>query len=160
MEHLEIHSFLKVIYTTYILIFSCINAQTVNCKEPINYVMMVMKNCFCGIVERRNTFSFISCWDHCPRPSSWVPNKPRAGFELAPSLSSVFIEWSCVAVITTTPRHPEMGKKLKITLYKSKLQNFKNSLKCQDNILIWSRNKERSNYSFLTNTKIMGKYIP
>ena len=28
-------------------------------------IMMMMMNCFCGMVDRRKTFSLISSWDHC-----------------------------------------------------------------------------------------------
>ena len=68
-------------------------------------MMMMMKNCFCGIVNRRKTFSLISSRDHCQRsPPSQISDTPRAGFEPALSLSSRLIEWSCAVVITTTPR--------------------------------------------------------
>ena len=50
-------------------------------------------------------FSLISGRDHCQRSSpSWIPNTPWAGFEPAQNLSSGLVEWSCVVVITTTPR--------------------------------------------------------
>ena len=54
-------------------------------------------NCFCGMVDRRKTFSLISSRDHCQRSSpSRIFDTPRAGFEPAHDLNSV--------VITTTPR--------------------------------------------------------
>ena len=33
-------------------------------------MMVKMMNCFCGMVDRRKAFSFISSRDHCPRSSS------------------------------------------------------------------------------------------
>ena len=38
-------------------------------------IMMMMINCFCGVVDRRNAFSLISSRDHCQRSSpSPIPN--------------------------------------------------------------------------------------
>ena len=71
----------------------------------ISLMMMMMMNCFCGMVHRGKVFSLISSRDHCHRSSpSRVSDMPRAGFELAQNQSSGFIEWSCAVVITTTPR--------------------------------------------------------
>ena len=68
-------------------------------------MMMMMMNCFCGMVDRRKTFSLISSWDHCQRSSpSRISDTPRAGFEAAQNLSSGLVERSCAVVITTTPR--------------------------------------------------------
>ena len=68
--------------------------------------MMMMMNCFCGMVDRRKPFSLISSQDHCQRSSpSRISDTPRAGFEPAQNLSSGLFEWSCAVVITTTPRH-------------------------------------------------------
>ena len=65
--------------------------------------MMMMMNCFCGMVDQRKASSFISRWYHCQRSSpSRISETPRAGFE--PAQSSGFVEWSCALVITTTPR--------------------------------------------------------
>ena len=65
-------------------------------------MMMMMMNCFCGVVDRRKAFSLISSWDHCPRSSpSRISDTPRAVFEPAQNLSSGFAEWSCAVVITT-----------------------------------------------------------
>ena len=64
-----------------------------------------LMNCFCGMVDRRKTFSLISSRDHCQRSSpSWISDTSRAGFEPAQSLSSGLVEWSCTVVITTTQR--------------------------------------------------------
>ena len=47
-------------------------------------MMMMMMNCFCGMVDRRNAFSFISICDHCQRSlPSGISNTPQAGFETA-----------------------------------------------------------------------------
>ena len=57
--------------------------------------MMMMMNCFCGMVDRKKVFSLISSRDHCQR---------QAGFERAQSLGSGIIEWNCAVVLTTTLR--------------------------------------------------------
>ena len=55
--------------------------------------------CFCGMVYT------ISCREHCQRPSpSRISDTPWAGFEHAQNLSLGLVEWSCVVVITITPR--------------------------------------------------------
>ena len=70
--------------------------------ECVNWWMM---NRFYGMVDRRKLFSLISSRDHCQRSSpSRISDTPRAGFEPAQNLSSGFVEWSCVVVITTAPR--------------------------------------------------------
>ena len=48
---------------------------------------------FCGMVDRRKTFSFISNWGYCQISSpSRISNALRAGFELVQNLSSGFAE--------------------------------------------------------------------
>ena len=43
---------------------------------------MMMMNCFCGMVDRREALTLISSWDHCQRSSpSGISDTPRAGFE-------------------------------------------------------------------------------
>ena len=55
--------------------------------------MMMMMNCFCGMVDRRKAFSLISSRDHCQRSSpSRISDTPEAGFEPAHIMSSGFIE--------------------------------------------------------------------
>ena len=77
--------------------------------QPFLMIMMII-NCFCGMVDRRKVFSLISSWDHCQRSSpSRISDTPRAGFEPAQNLSSGLVEWSCAVVITTTPRRQGMG---------------------------------------------------
>ena len=67
-------------------------------------MMMMMMNCFCGMVDWRKAFSLISSWDHCQRSSpSRISDMLQAGFEPVQNLSSGFLEWSCAVVITTTP---------------------------------------------------------
>ena len=72
--------------------------------ERFKEYMMMMMNCFCGMVDRQKTFSFIPSWDHCQRSSPWqISDMPGAGFELAQNLSSGLVEWSSAIEITTTP---------------------------------------------------------
>ena len=70
-------------------------------------MMIMMINCFCGMVDRRKAFSLISSWDHCQSSSpSRISDTTRAGFEPAQNLSSGLVGWSCTVVITSTPwRH-------------------------------------------------------
>ena len=61
-------------------------------NEPLK--MMMMMNCFCGMVDRRKVFSLISRRDHSQRSSpSRISNTPRAGFKPAQNLSSVLVSW-------------------------------------------------------------------
>ena len=76
--------------------------------EPWIYELFCCCCCyryFCGMVDRRKTFSLISSRDHCQRSSpSWIPETLRAIFDPAQNLISSFVGWSCALVITTTPR--------------------------------------------------------
>ena len=55
--------------------------------------LMMMMNCYCGMVDRRKAFSLISSRDHCQRSSpSRISDTPRAGFKPAQNLSSGFVE--------------------------------------------------------------------
>ena len=57
------------------------------------YSLMMMINCFRGMVDRQKAFSLISSRDHCQRSSpSRISDTPRAGFEPAQSLSSGLVE--------------------------------------------------------------------
>ena len=57
--------------------------------------MMMMMNCFCGMVDWRKAFSLISSRDHCQRSSpSRISDMPQAGFGPAQNLSSGLLEWS------------------------------------------------------------------
>ena len=61
---------------------------------------------FCGMVDRRKVFSFISRCDHCQRFSPLrISNTPRTGFEPAQNPNSGLMEWSCEVVITTFALH-------------------------------------------------------
>ena len=80
-------------------------------------MMMIMMNCFCGMVDQRKALSLISSWDHCQRSSpSRIFDMPQAGFESVQNLSSGFVEWSCAVVITTTPGC-QNGSKSRISNY-------------------------------------------
>ena len=51
-------------------------------------MMMMMMSCFCGMVDRRKTFSLTSSRDHCRRSStSRISDKPRAESEHTQHLS-------------------------------------------------------------------------
>ena len=51
--------------------------------QPYLMIMMII-NCFCGMVDRRKVFSLISSWDHCQRSSPLrIFDTPQAGFESA-----------------------------------------------------------------------------
>ena len=55
--------------------------------------IMIMMNCFCGMVHQQKEFRLISSWDHCQRSSpSHTSNMPQAGFEPVQNLSSGFVE--------------------------------------------------------------------
>ena len=56
-------------------------------------MMKMMRNCFCGMVDRQKAFGLISSRDHCQRFSpSRISDTPRAGFEPAQNLCSGFAE--------------------------------------------------------------------
>ena len=76
--------------------------------------MMMMMNCFFGMVDRRKAFTLISSRDHCQRSSSSrISDTPRAGFEPAQNLGSGFFKCSCAVVLTTTPQcHKPKGAHL------------------------------------------------
>ena len=71
------------------------------------------------MADRRKAFSLISRQDHCQRSSSLqISDTPWAGFEPAQNLISRLVEWSCVAVIPTTPLvhfHPTTQKSKNFT---------------------------------------------
>ena len=67
--------------------------------------VMMMMNCFYGMVDRRWTFSLIYSRNHCQRSSPLrISNMLWTGFETVQNLSSGFDEWSYAVVITTTPQ--------------------------------------------------------
>ena len=74
-------------------------------KINLKMMMMMMMNCFCGMVDRRKAFSLISSRNHCQISSPpRISDTRRAGIEPAQNLSSGLVESSCAVVITTTPR--------------------------------------------------------
>ena len=80
------------------------------------FMMMMIMNCFCGMVDRRKAFSLIFSRDHCQRSSSSrISDTPRAGFEPAQNLSSDFVEWSCAVVLLTSL--PILNINFQIKLY-------------------------------------------
>ena len=73
--------------------------------------MMIMINCFCGIVDRRKACGLISSGSHCQR--SWrsrISDTPLAGFQPAQNLSSGFVQWSWTAVITIPLHYAVISK--------------------------------------------------
>ena len=59
----------------------------------IMMMVMMMKNYFCGMVDRQKVFSLISSQDHCQKSSpSQISDMLRAGFEPAQNLSSGLVE--------------------------------------------------------------------
>ena len=73
--------------------------------KKLQWIMMMIMNCFWGMADRQKAFSLISSRDHCQRSlPSHISDTPWPGFEPAQNLSSDFAEWCCPVVITTTPR--------------------------------------------------------
>ena len=67
--------------------------------------LMMMMNCFYGMVDRWKVPSLISSRDHCHRSlPPQIFDTPRTGFELPQNLNSSFAEWRCAVMITTAPR--------------------------------------------------------
>ena len=89
--------------------FFCLNVVSMSetsCAKKNNfhnsgaYVWMLM-NCFCGMVDRRKAFSFISSQHQCQKFSpSRISDRTGAGFEPAKNLGSGLVEWSCAVLIT------------------------------------------------------------
>ena len=89
---------------TRILFLYCCCCKAKLLKLATTALMMMMMNCFCAMVNRRKVFCPVSSWDHCQRSSPLqISDTLRAGFVLLQDLSLGFVEWSCAAVITTTP---------------------------------------------------------
>ena len=68
--------------------------KTVEYLECYLMMMMLMiMNCFCGMVDRRKVISLISSLGHCQRSlTSRISNTPGTGFEPAQNLSSGLVE--------------------------------------------------------------------
>ena len=65
-------------------------------------LMIMMMNCFCGMVNQRKVLSLKSSRHHCQRFSlSQISDTLRAGFESVHSRSSGFVEWRCTVIINT-----------------------------------------------------------
>ena len=66
--------------------------EYLECYLMMMMVMMIM-NCFCGMVDRRKMISLISSLGHCQRSSpSRISDTLGAGFEPAQNLSSGLVE--------------------------------------------------------------------
>ena len=72
--------------------------------------MMMMMNCFCGMVDWRKALALF--------PAGTIvrdlrhlesPTRREEDLNLRRNLSSDFVEWSCAAVLTTTPRRHNNG---------------------------------------------------
>ena len=90
-------SCLKVIQT--LIFFKCYTGLSVpktkywKCFARSKMMMIMMMNCFCGMVDREKRFSLISSRDHCQKsPPSRISDTLRAGFEPAQNLSLAFVE--------------------------------------------------------------------
>ena len=84
----------------YIITTSC---QIVLLKKEhlVMMVMMIMMNCFCGMVDCQKEYS----WDHCQKFSPLrISSTLLAGFEPAQNMSLGFVESSCAVVITIIPQ--------------------------------------------------------
>ena len=56
-------------------------------------MMIMMMNCFRGMVNRRKAFNLISIRDHCQRSAPLqISDTPRTGFEPPQNLSPVLVE--------------------------------------------------------------------
>ena len=87
--------------------------------SSINIFFVEVINYFCGMVDGCKAFSLISSRDHCQRASSLQIFDMRcAGLESVQNLSSGFVEWICVAGITTTSQpHKEYKRKYFLSLW-------------------------------------------
>ena len=72
--------FLKVLSKKHSVLFILFMLNQVKSYGLI-MMMMMMKNCFCGMVDQRTAFSLICCRDNCQRSSPLrVSDTPRAAF--------------------------------------------------------------------------------
>ena len=63
-------------------------------------LLLLLLNCFCGMVDQPKAFSLISSQDHCQRSSPLqISNKLWARYEFVQNLSSGVAEWSCKVVM-------------------------------------------------------------
>ena len=111
--------------------------------------LMVMMNCFCGMVDQRKAFSLISSRDHCLGSSPLgIFDMPQARFEPAQNLSSDFVELSCAVVITTTPLCHEV-----VMLFKHKSAYHGKQL------LVWKKRQVLQIYGRLCVKQVLWKII-
>ena len=69
-----------------------------SCNFQIGCKVMIMMNCFCGMVDRRKDYLIFSL-DHCQRSSTLrISDTPQARYEPVHNLSSCCVEWSCAVV--------------------------------------------------------------
>ena len=67
-------------------------------------MMMMMMNCFCGVIDERILCSLVSSRDHFQRSSlSLTSNMVQARFEPGQNLIWGFAKWCWAVVTTTTP---------------------------------------------------------
>ena len=79
-------------------------------------MLMIIMNCFCGMVDYKKTLILITSWEICQTLSpSWNSGTRQAGFVPAQNLSSHLVEWSCALVITNTPHHHDLTWKKHIS---------------------------------------------
>ena len=67
--------------------------EYLECYLMIMMMIMMIMNCFCGMVDQRKVISLFSSLGHCQRSSpSRISDTPGAGFEPAQNLSSGLVE--------------------------------------------------------------------
>ena len=74
----------------------CISVAVLkNCQPELSYMMMMMMmNCFFGMVDQQKVLSLISSQDHCQGSSpSQISDTPQVRFEPMQNLSSGFLQW-------------------------------------------------------------------
>ena len=102
--------FFKWLVKLFYLVFMIFSIRFWKCyKSSIAFnmktMMMMMMNCFCGMVNQRDALSLISSQVHCQiSSSSRTSGTPRAGHKPAQNLSSDLVEGRCAVVITITPQ--------------------------------------------------------
>ena len=101
----KVEKLCRVLSISYFYIYQYLIFNMLTVAQGVQQSLMMIINCFCGMVDWRKAFSLISSREHCRRPlPSRIFNTPRAGFEPAQNLSSGLIEWSCAIMLTTTPQ--------------------------------------------------------
>ena len=113
-------------------------------------LVVMMKNCFCGMVGQWKVFSLSSSQDHCQRSlQSWISDMPKAGFEPKQNLRSDLVKWSCAVVITTTPQHHNRKPDILLTdLVWRNIEVIEVTV-CHDLYFKLARNGKFENYTLL-----------